>query len=370
MSVPAPQQPGSLDSRGDVGTQALTQALRGGFFILNGVIIALIAYFFVSNWFRVEPGKSAVVLRFGRPMQTSKDALLKEGRIHFAWPYPIDEKVVVTGGEQAVVSTVGWYTPSSSPTVQFDEVNDGYILCAGGGMLHIKSRVEYTISDPIRYNFHFQNVDSVLRCVIDNALTTVGARFTSEGIRDKQRGEFLSAVEKQVKELTQQYKLGVEISRVRLDPPPALPRGEMQQEQNKLLQALQGQSTRETAARSKSQTLRLHAETEAIRIQSDAKVQGTNIKSRVQMEAKEFNDLMRNYGNNPVLLRAELERRLVESLRGLLASENVQLYVLPSQGGMRPAVNMQIGAPATKAPVGRMMAPPPRPFGANPGDNL
>ncbi len=370
MSTPVPPSSDPVDSRADAGTQALTQALRGGYFILNGVIIALIAYFFVSNWFRVEPGKSAVVLRFGRPLQTAKDSLLRDGRIHFAWPFPIDEKVIVTGGEQAVVSTVGWYAPSSSATVQFDEANDGYILCEGGGMLHLKSTVDYVIDDPIRYNFSFQNVDPVLRCVMDSALTTVAARFTSEDIRERRRSEFLSAVERQVKDLAQRYRLGIEIRTIRLDPAPALPRGDLQQEQTKLLQALQNQSTRESAARSKAQTLRLHAETEVARIQSDAKVQGESIKSRVQIEARDFDSLLRNYGGDPVLLRAELERRLVESLRSLLSSDMVQLYVLPSQGTGRAAVNMQIGAPPAKPPTSRMMSAPPRPFGLNPGDNL
>ena len=108
MSEPHDQRD-DLTQGEDVSNEALTQALKGGFYILYLVITALLVYFFISNWFRLNAGETAVVLRFGKPLQTTNADLLREGKLHFAWPFPIDEKVIVDGGRQSVTSTIGWY---------------------------------------------------------------------------------------------------------------------------------------------------------------------------------------------------------------------------------------------------------------------
>ena len=82
MSVENPEPQNELstgDTGTDVSTQALAQALRGGAFILYVVIALLMGYFFVSNFFRLEAGERAVVLRFGKPLQVGKDEVLTEG---------------------------------------------------------------------------------------------------------------------------------------------------------------------------------------------------------------------------------------------------------------------------------------------------
>jgi len=93
----------------DAGSRALNDALRSSLRILK-VLMALVAFVVIfSGVFTVEPNEVAIVLRFGKPVGTGADQLLKPG-LHWAFPYPVDEIVRVPAGQShTVTSTIGWY---------------------------------------------------------------------------------------------------------------------------------------------------------------------------------------------------------------------------------------------------------------------
>jgi len=76
----------------DSGSQALAEALRSSFAILKFLMVILVVVFFASGFFTVEQQERAVILRFGKPVRSGRDALLGPG-LHWSFPYPIDEYV-------------------------------------------------------------------------------------------------------------------------------------------------------------------------------------------------------------------------------------------------------------------------------------
>src|ERR1035441_9414384 len=83
----------------DAGSQALAEALRSSFAIVKFVMVLLVLVFLGSGFFTVGPQERAIVLRFGEPLGEGEKALLAPGKLHWSFPYPIDEvvKVPLTG---------------------------------------------------------------------------------------------------------------------------------------------------------------------------------------------------------------------------------------------------------------------------------
>ena len=108
------EEPGGLaapaETPVDAGSQALAEALRSSFVIIRFVMILLVVVFFASGFFTVGPDQRAIILHLGKPVGEGEKALLGPGKLHWSWPYPIDEVVKVNiTGIQTIESSTGWY---------------------------------------------------------------------------------------------------------------------------------------------------------------------------------------------------------------------------------------------------------------------
>ena len=186
----APAAPASTPV--DAGSQALAEALRSSFAIVKFVMVVLVAVFLFSGFFTVREQEKAVILRFGKPVGEGGKALLGAGRLHWSFPYPIDEVVRVPIAEiQKVTSTAGWYatTPEQElagteppPGLSLNPAVDGYALTADGNIVHTRATLSYRIEDPIRHVFDFVNASNAVQNALDNALLYTAARFKVDDI--------------------------------------------------------------------------------------------------------------------------------------------------------------------------------------------
>ena len=338
----------------DVSTQALTQALRGGFVILYIVIFILAGYFLASNSARVKPGASTVVLRFGRPLQTSTDEVLKEGKMVWAWPYPIDEKVDITGGARSVFSTIGWYGGATGANVQFNPDRDRYILTRDWNVLHVQMELKYTVEDPIRYNFEYEDIEKVLQLALNNAIVLSASVFEANEILDTVPVEivdgdvvvpmvFKKAVAYHLDRLVADYDLGVDVESVEFESAPVLPRGKVAIEDAKLRQARTASFGKVDVAIEKAQTLKDKARIGAEYKISKAESEAAQLAEQVNNEFAEFNSLWDNFKDDPEGLQLELEKRLRDTVRGIIADRKVEVTQLPAGvAGGRPKVKLVV----------------------------
>ena len=142
----------------DAASQALNEALGSSFFLVRILGVLLLGAFIVSCIFTVDPNEVAVVLRFGKPVGTGPDQLLRQG-IHLAFPSPIDEIVRIRSGEaKTVVATNAWYATNAEmeATKQGPDANpslnpgaDGYSLTSDGNILHMRATMTYRVTDPV-----------------------------------------------------------------------------------------------------------------------------------------------------------------------------------------------------------------------------
>src|SRR5271154_2914394 len=157
----------------DAGSQALAEALGSSFAIVKIVMGLMIVAFFCSGFFSVGPSEKAVILRFGKPVGEGRNALLSSGKLHWSFPYPIDEVVRIPITEiQKVTSNNGWYltTPEAELSgmempalASLNPAVDGYALTADRNIIHTRATLYYHIEDPIRFVFSFESASNAVQ---------------------------------------------------------------------------------------------------------------------------------------------------------------------------------------------------------------
>ena len=148
----------------DPGSQSLADALKISFRALAIVMLLLIFYFVVSGVFSVEPGKVALILRFGKIRGKGPERVRKPG-LQFALPYPIDEKIILPGPQktQEIAVNSFWYKLSEEDRQKLiqggsPEIADvlghqlvGYNITGDQNLIHTKWNVQFTVVDPEKY---------------------------------------------------------------------------------------------------------------------------------------------------------------------------------------------------------------------------
>jgi membrane protease subunit HflK len=227
---PAPEPPGAEDA----GTQALAEALRSSFFIVQIIMVLLVVLFFGSGFFTVKEQQKAIILRFGRPVGEGEDVLIGPGP-HFAFPRPIDEVTNIPFSSlQRADSTVGWYQTAeeraknpSAPTViaPLDPASTAsYMLTADTNIIHLAAFATYRITKPRKYYFDYADAAQFITNDLNNALLFAASRFTVDDIRSIQPAAFREVVEARMRDLVEQQALGITVDRVdcQSSPPGAL----------------------------------------------------------------------------------------------------------------------------------------------------
>lgn len=335
LGASAPSQPPAAPppAMEDSSTQALSEALRSSFRIVRFLMLVLVLVFLGSGVFVVEPNQVAVVLRFGKPVGVGPDQLLKPG-YHWAWPYPIDEKVMIPVSQSHTVSSSsGWYAVSPDMEAQNLEPEprgsltpgtDGYVLTADGNIIHVRATIKYRILDPIRYTFGFANAPEILTNVINDAIIHAAARMTADAALYKDKTAYRDLVLSRVQQRIEDLGLGITLEPGDVEtkaPADVRPAFEM------VNTAEQERSKTVSNARGYLEEVTRKAVGEANAIVSAGLVSSNRLVSSVAAEARAFNEQLPSYRQNQELFRRRL---LTSTMQRLLTNSNVK-FTLPER---------------------------------------
>ncbi|HVK59701.1 MAG TPA: protease modulator HflK [Candidatus Kapabacteria bacterium] len=345
---PPPANPNSAVVE-EVGSRALSDALRSSFVIVKILMVGLVILFFFSGIFTVPSQERAIILRFGKPVGTGEEQLLGPG-LHWSFPSPIDEVVRIPIGEvQTVRSTAGWYqtTPEmeaagneqpSSGTL--NPAVDGYTLTSDGNIIHVRASVQYRISEPLNYALNFVNASNVLQNAVDNAIFFASSKFTAEQATRTEQVALKDAVEQRVRDLVHQHKLGVTVGdcQVRIVPPLQV---KMAFEQVSTAE-IERRKARDDAEAYASRVLST-AQGEGSAVINQGKTDANRMLAQVAADAQYFQDQLPNYTANPELFRARLQ---AESMSRILTNVQERVFALPaSPNGAPSELRMLINPP-------------------------
>ncbi len=146
----------------DPANRSLAEALRISFVVLQIIMVALVAWFLLSGFFEVEEGQVGMRLHFGAVVgETNAQGELiprtYEPGWHFAWPEPIDEKIIISTRVQKVnLDEAFWFQlRPGDETKTLEELGtpagglapgqDGSLLTGDKNIVHGQWTIEYQI---------------------------------------------------------------------------------------------------------------------------------------------------------------------------------------------------------------------------------
>lgn len=211
----------------DAANQSLANALRASFRILKLVMFVLVVLYCFSGFQCIDENEEAVVLRFGKLL----DGVRTSG-LSAAFPYPIDETIVVTTRQDNRLSVLHW--PQVTPEQRDEPLNkvragggldpskDGALLTADKGMVHMQWAVRYRITDLRKYVRFIADdrtaiVDDLITGILDNAAIGIVSEYASEDVTRGKTAEVAERVRVAVNERLEALDSGVTV--VLLDVP-------------------------------------------------------------------------------------------------------------------------------------------------------
>jgi membrane protease subunit HflK len=124
---------------GGQNSQGFSKAFSGALILIGAVWIG-------SGMYRVDAQERAVILRFGKYVQTTGPG--------YNWhlPWPIERKIIVNVSQQYSVT------------------DDARMLTADTNLVEVKSAVQYTQPEPLKYLFKVKDVEETLVQVSESAM--------------------------------------------------------------------------------------------------------------------------------------------------------------------------------------------------------
>lgn len=212
----------------DPANQSLGEALRLSYRLLQVVILALIVLFIFSGFQTVREGFTGVRTLFGRIYGTPGQEQLDPGFTPF-WPYPVGE--IITMPVRRTVDLERSFFPTfRNPGITFDQAvesatisemfrpgTDGYVLSAGGDIVHLQLNADYTIDDAVKFleNVNPASADLVVRRVLQRAVVHAAARLATTELVDS-REEPIQAVQEEATRTLASINSGLALAEVRI----------------------------------------------------------------------------------------------------------------------------------------------------------
>jgi modulator of FtsH protease HflK len=336
----------------DAGSQALAEALRSSFAIVKFVMVLLVLVFLGSGFFTVGPQERAIVLRFGKPLGEGEKALLAPGKLHWSFPYPIDEcvKVPITG-IQKVSSTVGWYAmtpeqvlagiePMAGPTL--NPIADGYALTADANIIHTRATLTFRIKEPIQYVFNFVNASNAVQSALDNALLYAASQFKVDDILTRDIAGFQEAVRRRATQLVESQELGVMVEQCVVQSAP--PR-QLKDAFANVLKAEVMRSKVLNEARSYENQVTNRAGADAESLINLAQSDRARLVSDVSAQAERFQEILPQYQRHPALFA---QQRLTETLGRVLTNAQDKIFLTEGPDGNLKELRLLLNREAPK----------------------
>ncbi len=350
------------ESQFSPGLELLSKVLKAGFIFLAFAISVMILYFLIAGGsFRVDTTKEAViVLKFGEI-----DGLYREGW-HWFLPYPVNKIVrIPTGIEKISCRTFmpsdtdplyGNTNPQSSRTPSDALVpgKDGYLLTGDNAIIHAAWEMTYRITDPLKFferciseetSVHSQSLTKgpdeerislgganvILRNLIDDAVICCSA-VTMLDTAYYKKTPYENLVKQTLAKNIEALDIGITMENLTLTlvspPATALDAFRLQQLSNATVAKVQ-EEARTYAVEQKNL-----AESEAVRITSEAENYKKRMISEVQADTDYFKQLLVEYRKNPESTLVSLYSR---SLAGALTQVQDKFVI-----GITPGSDQEI----------------------------
>jgi modulator of FtsH protease HflK len=184
------------------------------------IALAVVALWFASGVYRVQPDELGVVLRFG-----AYNARTVPG-LNWHWPWPIERALTpavtrINRIEIGYRSAGGNRIESGNPGSR-NVLEESLMLTGDENIIDINFAVFWKISDPVAYLFNTRNPEVIIKAVSESVMREVIGRTPIQPALTELRAQIETDVLRQTQQILDIYKAGVEVTQAQLqkvDPP-------------------------------------------------------------------------------------------------------------------------------------------------------
>lgn len=182
-----------------------------GFFVL--ILFGLFCLYLATGFYKIQPDEQGVVLRFGQWIRTNYDQGL-----HYHLPYPVETvlKPKVTRENKTEVG----FTQISHHNEK--RISERRMITGDENFIDIQFAVLWRIKDAGSFLFNIRNPEKTIKEAAESAMRDTIGHTTIQLALTEGKNRIESEVKKDLQNLLDAYKAGVEINRVALlnvDPP-------------------------------------------------------------------------------------------------------------------------------------------------------
>lgn len=179
-------------------------------FVVLVVLIVLVIGF--SGVRSVKSGNVALVFRFGKLVGETYEEQVHQPGLLFAFPYIIDEVVMVPTGSVMEQKVTTHYTNGNMTTLR----NNGYVITGDQNVAMISASVKYVISDPVAYTLNVTDIDKLINAFVSSAMVEEAACISVDALLTSEKDAFSKEIMQNAQAKLSSIDSGVMISVVEL----------------------------------------------------------------------------------------------------------------------------------------------------------
>ena len=174
------------DNKNTVFADIMT-SLSKYFIAIVAIMILVIAFSGVKF---VKSGNVALILRFGNLVGDTYEEQVHEPGLLLAFPYIIDEVVMVPTGSIIEQKVTTHYTEGYMQDVK----TNGYVITGDQNIAVINATVKYKITDPVAYALNVSDIKAIVNGSVSNAMVESAACVTVDSILTSGKEAYGSSV--------------------------------------------------------------------------------------------------------------------------------------------------------------------------------
>lgn len=285
------------------------------YFVILVVIVLLVIAF--SGLRVVKSGEVAVVLRFGKLVGNTYEEQVHQPGLLLAFPYIIDEVVIVPTGNVIEQKVTTHYTNGEMTTLH----NNGYVITGDQNIAMISASVKYMISDPVSYALNVKDASELINAFVSSAMVNSAAATGVDDLLTSGKDEFAKAVLAEAQTKLSAVGAGITVGAVELTSV-SMP-NEVKEVYDMVNSATVQASTLLEQARQYEAKVIPEAEADAAKLISDAKQKYSESVSAANLDLTEFYGTVKEYEENPDAVKTRIYTEKVTAAIGKIGKIRV-----------------------------------------------
>lgn len=284
------------------------------FVILVVIVLVVIAF---SGLRVIKSGEVAVVLRFGRLVGNTYEEQVHQPGLLFAFPYIIDEVVIVPTGNVIEQKVMTHYTNGEMTTLH----NNGYLITGDQNIAMVSASVKYMISDPVSYALNVKDASALINAFVSSAMVNSAASTGVDELLTSGKDEFAKAVLNEAQEKLSAVDSGITVGAIELTSV-SMP-NEVREVYDMVNSATVQAATLLEQARQYEAKVIPQAEADAATLVSDAKKKYSESVSAANLDLTEFYGTVKEYEENPDAVKTRVYTEKVTAAIGKIGKIRV-----------------------------------------------